>query len=76
MYDARAVGAERPDGLWQAWIEFSPEAEGTEVIATSRETTQPNRADTVYWATGLTGVYLEGALVRALDVSRSDGAAQ
>ena len=33
----------------------------------SRETTQPNRRDTEYWATGLTYVYLEGALHRALN---------
>ena len=31
-----------------------------------RETTQPNRTDTLYWATGLTPIYLEGALQRAL----------
>ena len=32
-----------------------------------RETTQPNRTDAEYWATGLTRVYLEGALDRALN---------
>jgi hypothetical protein len=36
-------------------------------VRSGRETTQPNRTDTVYWATGLTPVYLEGALRRALD---------
>ena len=36
-------------------------------IATGRETTQPNRTDTEYWATGLSEVYLEGALQRAFD---------
>ena len=35
-------------------------------VRSPRETTQPNRTDTVYWATGLTPVYLEGALQRAL----------
>ena len=35
-------------------------------MRSSRETTQPNRQDTLYWATGLTTVYLEGALERAL----------
>jgi hypothetical protein len=34
--------------------------------SSSRETTQPNRRDTDYWASGLTYVYLEGALHRAL----------
>jgi hypothetical protein len=54
-----------PDGLWQGWIEFLPVAEGA-AVRTKRETTQPNRAGVHYWATGLTAVYLEGALERAL----------
>jgi hypothetical protein len=37
-----------------------------EVIRTVRETTQPNLTDLKYWATGLTQVYLEGALARTL----------
>jgi hypothetical protein len=65
MYRAQAAGAEMPDGLWGGWIEFIPVAGGTP-LRTPRETTQPNRGDTVYWASGLTGVYLEGALDRAL----------
>jgi hypothetical protein len=73
-YDARAMGAEMADGLWHGWIEFS--AADSERVATDRETTQPNRTDTVYWATGLTQIYLKGALIRALDVSRSGHAAQ
>ena len=64
FYTARACGAEMPDGLWQGWIEFIS-ADGNEVLRTGRETTQPNRTDAVYWATGLTNVYLEGALQRA-----------
>ena len=35
------------------------------MLRSARETTQPNRADALYWATGLTAVYLEGALDRA-----------
>jgi hypothetical protein len=62
---ARACGAEMPDGLWQGWIEFLPIGAG-EPVRSGRETTQPNRADALYWATGLTAVYLEGALDRAL----------
>jgi hypothetical protein len=64
-YVARACGSEMPDGLWQGWIEFL-DADGGRALRSGRETTQPNRADTVYWATGLTAVYLEGALERAL----------
>jgi hypothetical protein len=51
--------------LWQGWIEFIP-VDGGEPVRSPRETTQPNRTDTEYWATGLTDVYLEGALRRAL----------
>jgi hypothetical protein len=66
VYEARACGGPMPGGNWQGWIEFIP-LNGGEPVRSRRETTQPNRADTVYWATGLTPVYLEGALRRALD---------
>lgn len=63
-FQARACGREMTDGRWEGWIEFES-ADGTEVLRSGRETTQPNRDDTAYWATGLTPVYLEGALTRA-----------
>ena len=65
-YHVHASGAPMPDGKWQAWLEFVPYGGGT-AVRSGRETTQPNRTDTVYWATGLTAVYLEGALQRALN---------
>jgi len=64
-YTARACGAETANGHWHGWVEFLPVTDG-KPVRTARETTQPNRTDTVYWATGLTAVYLEGALERAL----------
>jgi hypothetical protein len=64
-YTARACGSEGDNGHWQGWVEFIPGG-GGEPVRSGRETTQPNRTDTVYWATGLTHVYLEGALERAL----------
>jgi hypothetical protein len=64
-YEARACGEPQRGGTWQGWLEFVPITGGTP-IRTARETTQPNRADTVYWATGVSAVYLEGALRRAL----------
>jgi hypothetical protein len=64
-YLARACGAEVPSGQWQGWIEFIEMATGR-ALRSGRETTQPNRVDTIYWATGLTPIYLEGALRRAL----------
>ena len=66
-YRARACGGAAGDGTvrWHGWIEFMP-ADGGPAIRSRRETTQPNRTDTEYWATGLTPVYLEGALERTL----------
>jgi hypothetical protein len=54
------------DGLWEAWIEFVP-IDGGPAVRSPRETTQPNGRDAAYWASGLTPIYLEGALVRALN---------
>jgi len=68
-YIARACGSEMSSGTWQGWIEFLPVADG-EPVRSGRETTQPNRQDTVYWATGLTPIYLQGALRRALQPLR------
>jgi len=65
-YTARACGDEMHGGLWQGWIEFLPAGAG-QPVRSPRETTQPNRKDTIYWATGLTPVYLEGSLRRAQD---------
>jgi hypothetical protein len=64
-YMARACGALASDNLWHGWIEFAPD-DGGPVLRSGRETTQPNREDAIYWATGLTPVYLEGALQRTL----------
>lgn len=65
QYIARACGRPTPDGVWEGWMEFLPVNRG-QPVRSGRETTQPNRTDTMYWATGLTAVYLEGALHRAL----------
>ena len=64
-FTARACGAPVASGQWQGWLEFIDVDTG-EAVRSPRETTQPNRTDTLYWATGLTAVYLEGALNRAL----------
>ena len=75
VYRARACGGRAGDGTrrWHGWIEFEPVVGGGPVIRTPRETTQRNKADTAMWATGLTRVYLEGALRRALDASSGIG---
>jgi hypothetical protein len=64
-YYAQACGGPMSDGVWEGWIEFVPVDGGTP-FRSPRETTQPNRRDAVYWATGLAPVYLAGALSRAL----------
>jgi len=65
-YSAQACGREMTDGRWEGWLEFLS-MDGASTLRSSRETTQPNRTDTEYWATGLSPVYLEGALERCLD---------
>lgn len=64
-YRPQACGRAEASGTWEGWLEFLPVANGTPVRS-GRETEQPNRADLKYWAEGLTQVYLEGALNRAL----------
>jgi len=69
QYRAQACGRERDNGQWEAWLEFE-DLETGEILRSQRETTQPNEKDSVYWATGLTPVYLEGALDRILHPPR------
>lgn len=66
LYRARACGGPMPDGMWEGWLEFDRIGGGT-TVRSGRETTQPNHHDAEYWATGLTPVFLEGSLRRALD---------
>ena len=65
QYIVQACGRERDNGQWEAWLEFEDVDTG-EIVRSQRETTQPNHKDALYWATGLTPVYLEGALDRIL----------
>ena len=67
VYRARALGLASAPGHWEGWLEFTPVSGGGVSVDTDRETTQPNRADLLYWVTGLTRVYLQGALARALE---------
>ena len=64
-YYARAVGRAAPDNMWEGWIEFVPADGGGDVLVSPVESRQPERLHLEYWATGLTPVYLEGALRRA-----------
>jgi len=68
-YIPRVCGRPAPDGGWEGWIEFEPE-DGSTVLRSRRETRQSDRHALLYWATGLTHVYLEGSLERTLAPER------
>jgi hypothetical protein len=65
-YVARAYADQQPGGLWEGWFVFFPLTADAPAVATDRETTQSKRADVDYWVSGITPVYLQGALQRAL----------
>ncbi|HSK75479.1 MAG TPA: hypothetical protein VLQ45_03405 [Thermoanaerobaculia bacterium] len=65
-YVARVCGRPALDGGWEGWIEFVP-GDGSPALRSRRETRQKDRNALEYWATGLTPVYLEGSLERALN---------
>ena len=64
VYQARVVGRHAPDGMWEGWFEFIPK-DGSEAVVSAVESRQPERDHLLYWASGLTAVYAEGALQRA-----------
>jgi len=64
-YHARVVGRHAEDRMWEGWLEFVPIDGDTQVLVGPVESRQPERHDLVYWSTGLTPVFLEGALQRA-----------
>ncbi len=67
---AEVWGERRDDGLWHGWIRFVPSDRGP-VLNTGQETTQSSLDTLTYWAMGLEPVYLEGALIRAIDNRRA-----
>ena len=68
-FTARAIGRQASDHMWEGWLEFIPVGTqpdaAAEAIIGPVESRQPAREHLVYWATGLSPVYLEGALDRA-----------
>jgi hypothetical protein len=61
----RAVGRHSDDGLWEGWLEFIPIGKTGAVVVSGVESRQPEKEHLEYWASGLTPVFLEGALDRA-----------
>jgi hypothetical protein len=67
QFVARVYADRQRGGLWEAWLVFFSLTTST-VLATDRETTQGKREHILYWASGLSPTYLQGALERALDL--------
>jgi hypothetical protein len=67
-YAVLLYGRSRPGDTWQGWLVFVRQRDNRR-FATPVETTQPNVEAIVYWSSGLTDTYLEGALRRAMDPS-------
>lgn len=66
-YRPRVVGRYAEDGMWEGWLEFVPlENVDREIVVSPVESRQPARVHLEYWAQGLTSVYAEGSLNRAL----------
>jgi hypothetical protein len=64
-YNVFIYGGPRKDGTWRGWIEFHPVSGDSPILGTGQETSQPDKAALIYWASGLEPVYLEGAFERA-----------
>jgi hypothetical protein len=67
VFSPSVMARARADGSWEGWLEFtSMGADGvTANVVTGIETHQHDRVGLARWASGLTRVYAEGALIRA-----------
>ena len=74
VYNVYLYGRSRPADTWQGWLVFERLPDGQR-FSTGVETTQPNAEAVLYWATGLTGAYFDGALARAQKPSPHDAPA-
>lgn len=63
---AEMHGRPYTESLWEGWIEFVSLTDGSR-ISSPRETTQSTSEALAYWAEGLSPVYFDGALERALE---------
>ncbi len=64
-YAILLYGRSRPEDTWQGWLVFVRQRDNRR-FATPVETTQPNAEAIIYWSSGLTDVYFERALQRAM----------
>jgi hypothetical protein len=65
-YHARVIGKRATDGMWEGWLEFTPLDSALDVVASSVESRQATKPQLEYWALGLSVVYAEGSLDRAV----------
>jgi hypothetical protein len=65
IYTVYVYGRSRPADTWQGWLVFERLNDGRR-FSTDVETTQTSAEAILYWATGLTGAYFDGALARAM----------
>ena len=70
-YSVFLYGRSRPGDTWQGWLVFERSNDGKR-FATDVETTQPNADAVLYWASGLSHAYFDGALERALRSRQAD----
>lgn len=63
-YDVFLYGRSRPQDTWQGWLVFERASDRAR-FATDVETTQPNVEAILYWGSGLSAAYFDGALARA-----------
>jgi hypothetical protein len=68
-YRPRAYGEPHADGVWRGWLIFFPLLGGGAIAPPHPETSQGTWTALGTWAAGLTPVYLQGALERALTVA-------
>jgi hypothetical protein len=70
-YHTRVVGRRAEDGMWEGWMEFVANAGTSDgPFISAVESRQPEREHLAYWASGLSLVYMEGALERARKPAR------
>src|SRR5262245_62003369 len=65
-YRPRAYGNPQADGTWDGWVAFFTLNHESAIAPPTPETAQSTLEALEVWAAGLTPVYLQGAIARAL----------
>jgi hypothetical protein len=71
-YTVRICGRRRSDGAWEGWVEYERLDGSAAVRNASRDNpAEAGRSRVLGWAGGLTSVYFEGTLERAINAERT-----